>query len=120
MSRTGWFLILLSAGLTVAANLLLRSGVERAGGFTMELASLAALARQLRFDLGIVLYAMASLVWFRVLSIEPLSIAYPVLVSSTFLLVTIGAVLLFHESLAWHKILGLVIILAGIFIISRS
>ncbi len=120
MSRSGWFLVLLSAGLTVAANLLLRSGVERAGGFAMGLVGLVGLIRQPRFDLGITLYAMASLVWFRVLAMEPLSIAYPVLVSTTFLLVTMGAVLLFRESLAWHKILGLVVILAGIFIVSKS
>lgn len=120
MSKTGWILVLLSAGLTVAANLLLRSGVERAGGFVIELAGLTGLLRQPRFDFGLALYAMASLVWFRVLSVEPLSIAYPVLVSTTFFLVTIGAVLLFRESLAWHKILGLVVILAGIFIVSRS
>jgi len=120
MSRSGWFLVFLSAGLTVAANLLLRSGVERAGGFAMDLVGLANLVRQPRFDLGLALYTMASLVWFRVLSVEPLSIAYPVLVSTTFFLVTIGAVALFRESLAWHKLLGLMVILAGIFIVSRS
>lgn len=120
MTKTGWLLVLLSAGLTVAANLLMRSGVDRAGGCTIALAGVAGLVRQPRFDIGLTLYAMASLVWFRVLSVEPLSIAYPVLVSSTFLLVTLGAMLFFHESLAWQKIIGLVIILIGIFIVSRS
>ena len=120
MSRTGWILVLLSATLAVGANLLLRSGVERAGGLAAGITGLVNLARQPYFDLGLILYALATLVWIRVLSVEPLSIAYPVLVSITFLLVTMGAMLLFRESLAWHKILGLVVILAGIFIVSRS
>ena len=120
MSKTGWLLVLASAFLAVGANLLLRSGVERAGGLAAGITGLVNLARQPYFDLGLILYALATLVWIRVLSVEPLSIAYPVLVSITFLLVTMGAVLLFRESLAWHKIIGLVVILAGIFIISRS
>ncbi len=124
MSTIGWFLVFLSAGLTVLANLLLRTGVHRAGGFAVELSEVHAglfnLVRQPYFDIGLFLYALASVVWFRVLSTEPLSIAYPVLVSTTFMFVTLGAVLLFRESLNYYKIIGLVVIFAGIFIISRS
>lgn len=124
MTKIGWFFVLLSAGLTVLANLLLRSGVDHAGGFAVELSAvhsgLLNLLRQPMFDLGLLLYALASIVWFRVLSTEPLSIAYPVLVSTTFMLVTLGAVLVFRESLNMYKLIGLVVIFAGIFIISRS
>lgn len=124
MTKIGWFFVLLSAGLTVLANLLLRTGVERAGGFAVELAAVRSgllnLIKQPLFDLGLFLYALASIVWFRVLSTEPLSIAYPVLVSTTFMLVTIGAVMFFRESLNMYKVIGLTVIFAGIFIISRS
>lgn len=120
MSKNGWFLVLASAFLAVSANLLLRSGVERAGGLVAGIAGLVNLARQPHFDLGLILYALATLVWIRVLAVEPLSIAYPVLVSITFLLVSLGAAVLFRESLAWPRILGLMVILAGIFIVSRS
>jgi len=120
MSKTGWLLVLINALLAVMANLMLRSGVERAGGLTAGISGFVNLAKQPLFDLGLIFYALATLVWIRVLSVEPLSIAYPVLVSLTFLLVTMGAVLLFCESLSWQKILGLIIILTGILIVNRS
>ena len=51
------------------------------------------------FLVGFVLYFVASVVWFRVVATERLSVAYPLLVSCTFTLVTAGAVIVFGESL---------------------
>ncbi len=122
MSSRGLFLIVLSALLTVAANLLLRTGVVRAGGFATNLTelpnSLKLLISQPLFDLGFLLYALASLVWFQVISTEPLNAAYPLLVSLTFLLVTIGATFFFQESLTFRQLIGLGIIIAGIVFVS--
>jgi len=124
MSVRGLSLVFLSALLTVAANLMLRAGVEKAGGFAARLQSLsddiARLAAQPLFDGGVLLYAVASLVWFHVLSTEPLSVAYPLLVSLTFVFVTLGAILIFDESLTAPKCVGMLIILIGITILSRG
>lgn len=124
MSIAGWFLVMISAGLAVLANLFLRAGVDRAGGFSFEFATIHLaffnLLRQPFFDIGIIMYGLATLVWIRILSIEPLSVAYPILVSITFMLVTLGAIVLFKESLNANKIIGLLVIIAGIIVISRS
>jgi multidrug transporter EmrE-like cation transporter len=124
VTARGWILLLVSAGFTVAANLLLRSGLDRAGGFAESLNDLPhailRLANQPLFDLGFILYGLAALIWFQVIASEPLSMAYPVLVSLTFLFVTLGAVAIFQESLSWRKIIGLAIILLGIFIIGKE
>ena len=121
MTLVGWWLVLFSAGLQVAGTLMLRSGVDRAGGFAGNLAEVPAallrLASQPIFDLGFILYGLAALVWFRVLATQPLSRAYPLLVSLTFLFVTLGAVTLFQESMTARKLVGLAIILVGIFLI---
>ena len=121
MTANGWLLVLLSAGLTVAANLLLRGGVDRAGGFGGNLAELLGallrLAGQPLFDLGFILYGLAALVWFRIIATQPLSTAYPLLVSLTFMLVTLGAATLFQEPVTARKLVGLAIILVGIFVI---
>ncbi len=118
MTVTGWLLVLLSAGLQVAGTLLLRGGVDRAGGFAESLAEvpqgLIRLASQPMFDVGFVLYGLAALVWFRVLSTQPLSLAYPVLVSLTFIFVTVGATALFQEPMTARKLVGLAVILIGI------
>lgn len=124
MTNLGWWLVLLAAGLTMAANLLLRIGVEQAGGFPGSLTGLSAgllrLAAQPLFDLGVILYGLAAVVWFRVIASEPLSIAYPLLVSLTFILVMVGAAILFHETITLRKLIGVGIILGGILLISNS
>ena len=123
MSPTGLVLVLVSAGLTMAANLLLRAGIHAAGGFAPEgalklLYALFALFMQPLFVTGFAIYFLASVVWFRVVATEPLSVAYPVLVSLTFILVTTGAVVFFDEAISLRKIIGLTVILAGIFLVS--
>lgn len=108
MSERGLLLVVLSAVLTVASNLMLRGGVTRAGGFALSPASLISdllrLARQPLFVSGLALYATAALVWFRVISTENLNSSYPLLVSLTFVLVTLGATLFFHEPVSWQKV----------------
>jgi drug/metabolite transporter (DMT)-like permease len=122
MSRHGLLLVGLSALLTVASNLMLREGVTRAGGFGLSLRTLVSdllrLVRQPFFVAGLVLYATAALVWFRVISTENLSSSYPLLVSLTFVLVTLGAVVFFREPISWQKVLGLGVILAGILLVA--
>lgn len=123
MSSLGFVLVLLTAVMTMGANLMLRAGIDAAGGFSpggvFELfMTVLKLFLQPLFVIGFVAYFLASVVWFRVVATEPLSIAYPILVSLTFTLVTAGAVVFFHESLSVQKALGLTVILVGIAIIS--
>ena len=123
MSLVGSLLVLAAAGLTMLANLLIRAGIDASGGFAIEsgsqvLFSLFRLFMQPLFSAGFLLYFLGSLVWFRVLATDPLSRAYPLLVSLTFVLVTLGAVLIFSEPLSLRKVVGLMVILAGIAIVS--
>ena len=117
-------IVMLAAFLTVAGNLLMREGVVRAGGLSLALSTLARelghLARQPLFDLGVLLYGAASLVWFRIVSTENLNSSYPLLVGLTFLFVTLGATLLFREPLSFRKMAGLVLILVGIMLVSSA
>ena len=105
----------------MAANLMLRAGIDAAGGFVLGgavaiLQALLKLFMQPLFSIGFVTYFLASVVWFRVVATEPLSLAYPVLVSLTFTLVTAGAVLIFSEPISLRKVVGLAVILIGILI----
>src|SRR5262245_14519991 len=123
MSGFGLFLVLLTAALTMMANLLLRAGVDGAGGFAVTglagtVQALVRLFLQPLFTVGFALYFLASVVWFRVVATEPLSLAYPVLVSCTFTLVTAGAVIFFGEPLTRRQVMGLAVILAGIMLVS--
>jgi multidrug transporter EmrE-like cation transporter len=124
MSRAGLLLVILSAVSTVAANLMMRTGVTRAGGFGVGSRPLSQqvleLGQQPLFVIGVLLYGFAALVWFRVLSTEDLSSSYPLLISLTFVLVTLGAVVLFREHLNPQKLVGLAVILTGVVLVARS
>jgi multidrug transporter EmrE-like cation transporter len=123
MSMRGAILVMLSALVTVCANLILRSGLLRAGGlrFNGEWApQLIAICREPRVAIGFLLYAIGAVLWFGVISVENLSTAYPALVGLTFVMVTIGAVLVFGEKISAQKIVGAIVILLGVLVVARS
>lgn len=110
--------------LTALANLLLRHGLLKSGGISASsghwLSGWLATLTQPAFLGGVVLYGLAAVVWFYALSITEVSTGYPVLVGLTFVLVSLGAAGLFHESLVPAKLAGMVLILAGILLVSRG
>jgi drug/metabolite transporter (DMT)-like permease len=123
MSDRGLILVIASALLTAGANLLLRAGVRSAGGFGFGPDNLLvqglSLLKQPAFVVGMILYGLAALVWFAVVGIEDLSVSYPAQVSLVFVLVNAGAMFFFAEQLTARKIIGMLVILAGVFIVAR-
>ena len=121
ISKLGLLLILLSAALTAAANLLLRRGVLSSDMITAPSArAWLDLLREPAFLLGGALYGLAAVVWFRVLAIEQITTSYPILIGLTFVLVSSGAVLVFRESISATKLVGMCVILAGVALVSRG
>lgn len=124
MTSRGLVLLISSAFCTVGANLLLRGGILRAGGFTLSLDrvkdQILGLCRQPMFVVGVVLYGIAAIIWFRVLSTEDLSLSYPLFVSLTFVLITLGSAYFFREQVSWQKALGISVILAGFLLTVRA
>ena len=124
MSATGVFLVFLSALSTAVANLLMRRGILTSGAFRANsgsaLHSVLLLLQSPAFIAGFLLYGLAAAIWFRVLPMENLTNSYPLLVSLTFLMVTVGAVIVFSEHVSALKVTGLVVIIAGIVLVSRG
>ena len=124
MTLQGSLLLLVTALLTAAANLLLRGGILQYGQFSLSVDKFKdqfmALGIQPMFLSGVILYGLAAVVWFSVLSIEDLSSSYPMLVGITFVLVAVGAVWFFGEDFSSQKLIGMVMILAGIGAIAQA
>lgn len=120
MSKAGWIYILTCAVSAAVSSFFMRMSIDRAGGFTFDLSSILRLFLQPLFIAGVLLYAVAGLAWFRVIATEHLNVAYPVMISMTFILVSIGAAILFKESITVPKLLGLCLIIFGIFLVSRG
>ena len=113
-----------SAVLTVSANLFLRQGLIKSGGLAFKqgewLSGWLPTLMQPTFLAGIVFYGFAAVIWFYALSVTEVSSGYPVLVGLTFLMVTLGGILLFKESLNPLKIIGIVTVLIGVAMVARG
>jgi multidrug transporter EmrE-like cation transporter len=123
VSPNGLVSIIIAAILTCIGNLLLRSGIAAGGGFAISdpvdaLMRFFALLLVPKFATGFVVYFLAALIWFRVIATEPLSVAYPVMVALTFLMITLGAALAFDERVTWRLVIGMIIILIGIAVLA--
>lgn len=68
---------------------------------------------------GIAAYGLSMIIWLYVLSRLELSKAYP-LVSIGYILTTAMACIWLGESLNWQKSAGIILIICGVFLISRS
>ena len=62
----------------------------------------------------------ASLAWMAAMTKLPLSYAYPIFISSTFVLIVLSSLILFKETLTLPKIIGMGLIMAGIVIGSQE
>jgi len=120
VNLAGFLLLLLTAVCMAVANVLMKTGIAQAGGFAPNISAALSLLRQPAFVGGFLLTGIAALMWFRILSTQKLSTCYPLFVSLTYSLITIGAFYFLHEKISTQKLVGLVIIIAGITTVARG
>lgn len=120
MTLGGFTLLLVTAVCMAGANLLLKNGIAQAGAFEPSLSALWQSARQPAVVGGVLLTAAGALMWFRVLATQKLSTCYPLFVSLTYFLITLGAVYLLHEKISLQKLAGLAAMLVGIVVVARG
>ena len=120
VNLAGFLLLLLTAVCMAVANVLMKTGIAQAGGFAPNISAALSLLRQPAFVSGFLLTGIAALMWFRILSTQKLSTCYPLFVSLTYSLITIGAFYFLHEKISTQKLVGLVIIIAGITTVARG
>ena len=110
--------------LAPAGNLLLKWGMNECGSIAET--NLGVVPYYLnvftkpQMWVGTVCYIVSALLWMAVLGMMDISAAYPIFVSAAFLIVTVAAVLLFQEHVNLMRILGILIVVLGIFLVSRS
>ena len=116
-------LILGAVLLGVVGQLSMKHGMGRVvmklGGVGELASSLVRALSQPFVTAGVALYAVSALVWLVVLSRVELSFAYP-MVSIGYIAVVILSKLIFHEQVSAVRIVGTLVICAGVVLISRS
>lgn len=116
-------LLLVAMSLTVTGELLLKNGMNRHGELNVSLDTLVPTAVKLftnPFVLGGFVFVFSgALFWLAVLSRWPLSLAYPLL-SISYILGIGASVLLLKEKVSWVQLLGVLVIIVGVYLVSRE
>jgi len=116
-------LILLGVLLNAGAQLLLKEGMRRIGHFEFAWVNVAPIALQVAVNpfvlLGLFAYVVSVLVWLLVLSRVEVSFAYPML-SIGYIVNAVAGYYLFQENLSMTRITGILIIIAGVYLVTRS
>lgn len=111
-------LLLLTSTITAAGQLLFKYGSRALKLLPPETSWLEKITHvffQPSVLLGIFLYAGGVLIWLVVLAKTELSFAYPVNVALSILFTSVIGWLIFNEALSALKIIGIILIIAGIF-----
>ncbi len=116
-------LILLDVFLNVTGQLSLKYGMTKIGNFSISLSTLPPVflkaATNVYVLFGLLCYGLGFMVWLIVLSKAEVSYAYP-LISLGYVLTAVLAWTLFGEALNGNRLMGILTICLGVFLIARN
>lgn len=118
MNPLNLLLVITNTLILVAGQFLWKIGMERQDISFSVISILKVLFSPFVF-LGLAMYGFATVLWLYILSKVPLSIAYP-MQSIAYILAVVGAHFVFNETITIHKIIGCLLIMAGVSLISLS
>ncbi len=123
MKRISFVCILFGVLLNAGAQLLLKAGVNAVGPFDFTRANIVSVGLKLMTQrpiiAGLVCYAVSVIVWMMGLSRVDVSIAYPML-SLGYVVNAFLAAFFFGEALTLQRLAGILTILIGVYILTRS
>ncbi len=123
MNLLSFSLVLTGVLLNAAAQLLLKAGTNSIGHFEFSRDNILPVGWQLVTEPhifgGLACYAVSVVVWIMALSRVEVSIAYPML-SIGYVVSAAAAWWLFGEAVSPARLLGIGIIIVGVYIVARS
>jgi multidrug transporter EmrE-like cation transporter len=123
MTALSFALILAGVLLNAAAQLLLKAGTNAVGQFEFAAANAVPVGLKLALEPhilgGIACYVVSVVVWILALSRVEVSIAYPML-SIGYAVNAVAAYYLFGEAVTPARLVGIGIIILGVFVVARS
>jgi multidrug transporter EmrE-like cation transporter len=123
MTAISFALLLAGVLLNAAAQLLLKAGTNAVGPFEFSTANAVPVGMKLAFEPhivgGIACYVVSVVVWILALSRVEVSVAYPML-SIGYVVNAVAAYYLFGEAVSATRLVGIGVIILGVFIVARS
>jgi multidrug transporter EmrE-like cation transporter len=117
-----WIILVSGVLLNAAAQLMLKAGATRAVEGWLSDGNLISNCLRVVFSPfifgGLTCYVISVTLWIIVLSRVPVSMAYPML-SIGYIVNAVAAYFLFHEVLSFTQMIGIGVIIVGIFLVAR-
>ncbi len=123
MRRFDLLAIFVSVALAVVGQLLLKMGMLRVGKFSFNISTLVHQYARILLNpfviAGLFGFFVSMLIWLYVLSRMELSFVYP-FVALNYVLILFGSYFLFKETITPLKIVGVVVIIIGVYLVARG
>lgn len=123
MTLSAFALVLVGVLLNALAQLALKASVSSTGVIALSAAATSQAAMRLMSEpwlwIGLACYGVSVLVWILALSRVDVSIAYPML-SIGYVVNAIAAWALFGEAMSISRMVGIGIIILGVYVLARS
>ena len=123
MTALSFSLVMLGVLLNAAAQLLLKAGTNSVGQFAFSAENILPVGWRLATEPhilgGLTCYVISVVVWIMALSRVEVSIAYPML-SVGYVVNALAAWYLFGEAVTAARLVGIAVIILGVFIVARS
>ncbi len=110
-------LVLLSVTLGAIGQLVLKVAVNQMGKLELSISALLSMATNFTLIVALAIYAISAILWLLALMKADLSFAYPFL-SLTYIAVLVGGAILFHDQITLLRVVGFVVIMAGLLVIA--
>ena len=108
----------------VSGQLILKAAMIKIGKLTFAKPSIISELTKIFTEpfifIGLVLYGLSFIFWLKVISTEELSRVYPLVVSSIITLILLGSAFFFKESISLIRVIGILVIIFGIYLVFRS
>ena len=123
MTALSFALVLCGVLLNAAAQLLLKAGTNAIGQFEFTAANALPIGLKVAAQpfvlAGLACYGISVVVWIMALSRVEVSVAYPML-SIGYVVNAVAAYFLFGEAVGVQRLIGIGIIVVGVYVVARS
>jgi len=123
MTKLTFLIVLSGVLLNATAQLLLKAGTNKLGAIFPIDSKITQEVIRISFQpfilSGLFCYVLSVSLWIVALSRAPVSVAYPIL-SIGYIINAVAAYYLFGESLTYQKIIGIIVIIIGVYFVAKS
>lgn len=115
----GVLMLIVAILLNASANIFIKIGMLKAKEANSMIELLKKSVAQPTLIIGVVLFALALIAYCLVLIRLSLSVAYPIMVSMSLVIVVLASYFIIKESIARIQLIGFFLIIAGVWMVAR-